>query len=137
MTTRTDLKEIWLNFAFEHPLNKFNINISMSNYNLKLKAAQAPYSPVAFCRSLCSFLILKRRSLASWLRFNTNSKITVFIICVLVVSSSPSRSPVHRIKHYWITKLDRITYLSRLTTKPTKWRVRPAKTQISLGIRPV
>ena len=28
-------------------------------------------------------------------------------------------------------------YLSRLVRKPTKWRVRPAKTQISLGIRPV
>ena len=27
--------------------------------------------------------------------------------------------------------------LSRLTTKPTKWHVRPAKNQISLGIRPV
>ena len=29
------------------------------------------------------------------------------------------------------------TELSRLMTKPTKWHVRPAKTQISLGIRPV
>ena len=28
-------------------------------------------------------------------------------------------------------------YLSRLMTKPTKWHVRPAKTQIILGIRPV
>ena len=28
-------------------------------------------------------------------------------------------------------------YSSRLTTKPTKWCVRPAKTQLSLGIRPV
>ena len=27
--------------------------------------------------------------------------------------------------------------LSRLMTKPTKWHVLPAKTQISLGIRPV
>ena len=39
--------------------------------------------------------------------------------------------------------LRRITYslkvwkLSRRTTKPTKWHVRPAKTQISLGIRQV
>ena len=28
-------------------------------------------------------------------------------------------------------------YLNRRMTKPTKWHVRPAKTQISLGIRPV
>ena len=27
--------------------------------------------------------------------------------------------------------------MSRLVTKPTKWALRPAKTQISLGIRPV
>ena len=27
--------------------------------------------------------------------------------------------------------------MSRLMSKPTKWHVRPAKTQISLGIRPV
>ena len=27
--------------------------------------------------------------------------------------------------------------MSRLVTKPTKWHVRPVKTQISLGIRPV
>ena len=28
-------------------------------------------------------------------------------------------------------------YMSRLMTKPTKWHVHPAKTHISLGIRPV
>ena len=28
-------------------------------------------------------------------------------------------------------------HMSRLVTKQTKWHVRPAKTQISLGIRPV
>ena len=31
----------------------------------------------------------------------------------------------------------RRNHMSRLLTKPTKWHVRPAKTQISLGIRPV
>ena len=30
-----------------------------------------------------------------------------------------------------------IYHLSRLVTEPTKWHVRPTKTQISLGIRPV
>ena len=30
-----------------------------------------------------------------------------------------------------------LLYLSYLMTKPTKWYVRPAKTQINLGIRPV
>ena len=30
-----------------------------------------------------------------------------------------------------------LSHLSRLMTKPTKWHVRPAKTQISLGICPV
>ena len=35
--------------------------------------------------------------------------------------------------HYYEKKRN----ISRLVTKPTKWHVRPAKTQISLGIRPV
>ena len=30
-----------------------------------------------------------------------------------------------------------ISHMSRSMTKPTKWRVHPAKTQISLDIRPV
>ena len=34
--------------------------------------------------------------------------------------------------HLWKSE-----YMSRLMTKPTKWSVHPAKTQISLGIRPV
>ena len=34
-------------------------------------------------------------------------------------------------------KTTAIRYMSRLMTKPTKWSVRPAKTQISLGICPV
>ena len=33
--------------------------------------------------------------------------------------------------------LSNIFYVSRIITKPTKWSVRPAKTQISLGICPV
>ena len=31
----------------------------------------------------------------------------------------------------------KVDYMSRLISKPTKWHVRPAKTQISLGILPV
>ena len=38
---------------------------------------------------------------------------------------------------YWIWDFTRKNELSRLMTKPTKWHLRPAKTQISLGIRPV
>ena len=34
-------------------------------------------------------------------------------------------------------RLPKSLEMSRLMTKPTKWHVRPAKTQISLGIRPV
>ena len=30
-----------------------------------------------------------------------------------------------------------VIHMSRIVTKPTQWHVRPAKTQISLGIRPV
>ena len=38
----------------------------------------------------------------------------------------------------WQYELHKDTlHMSRLMTKPSKWHVRPAKTQISLGIRPV
>ena len=36
-----------------------------------------------------------------------------------------------------LTLLKAASYLSHLMTKPTKWPVHPAKTRISLGIRPV
>ena len=35
------------------------------------------------------------------------------------------------------TIINKANQISRIVTKPTKWHVRPAKTQISLGIRPV
>ena len=38
---------------------------------------------------------------------------------------------------YWWNIVLLVSYLSRIRTKPTKWHVHPAKTQISLGIRPV
>ena len=39
----------------------------------------------------------------------------------------PNKRTIHSVSHN----------LSHLMTKPTKWHVRPAKTQISLGIHPV
>ena len=44
--------------------------------------------------------------------------------CVAVMSSDDKMVSIFR-------------QMSCLMTKPTKWHVRPAKTQISLGIRPV
>ena len=38
---------------------------------------------------------------------------------------------------YKLILMTRRIYMSRLITKPTKWQVHPAKTQISLGICPV
>ena len=38
---------------------------------------------------------------------------------------------------FCLFKVNSIEEMTRLMTKPTKWHVRPAKTQISLGIRPV
>ena len=46
----------------------------------------------------------------------------------LVVSHETGNQTIKNSKH---------TLMSHLMTKPTKWHVRPAKTQISLGIRPV
>ena len=50
-------------------------------------------------------------------------------------SSDPECVQEHMIKVY-SSVCDQLK-MSRLMTKPTKWLVRPAKTQISLGIRPV
>ena len=62
-------------------------------------------------------------------------------------SSSPSQTHslrIHRLLEHWnwsglqvSLSANGIAYLSRIMTKPTKWYMRPAKTQISLGIRPV
>ena len=41
-----------------------------------------------------------------------------------------------RINSVWRTQKFSYQQLSRLVTKQTKWHVRPAKTQISLGVRP-
>ena len=38
---------------------------------------------------------------------------------------------------WWLFLPENGKHISRRTTKPTEWHVRPAKTQISLGIRPV
>ena len=39
---------------------------------------------------------------------------------------------------FWILRISVVEHeLSHLITKPTNWHVRPAKTQVSLGIRPV
>ena len=64
-------------------------------------------------------------------------------ICFLVFIETVSLCPVTAIFGFWeaycsvcwhcISK----NHLSCLLTKPTKWHVRPAKTQISMGIRPV
>ena len=45
----------------------------------------------------------------------------------------PSYKQILDVSCYWLLCLK----LSRLMTKQTKWHVRPAKTQIRLGIRPV
>ena len=69
-----------------------------------------------------------------------DSYLSVFVLLVFI--ETVSLCPVTAIFGFWeaycsvcwhcISK----NYLSHLVTKPTKWHVRPAKTQISMGIRP-
>ena len=42
-----------------------------------------------------------------------------------------------KIKNHKVSKTKGNVDMSRLMAKPTKWHVRPTKTRISLGIRPV
>ena len=53
------------------------------------------------------------------------------IICFSTVCCEVLETPV------WIAGCGIFIYLSRFVTKQTKWHVHPAKTKISLGIRPV
>ena len=54
--------------------------------------------------------------------------ITVFYLCTWLFTSQDI---------VWNRTWTIFYHMSRRTTKPTKWTVRPAKAQISLGIRPV
>ena len=40
-------------------------------------------------------------------------------------------------EHFSLKANARLKYMNRLKTKPTKWPLRPGKTRISLGMRPV
>ena len=84
--------------------------------------------------------------------FPSRSNITTLVLVSQGLVSSPSTFAFSLAQWYhlvallwWIVRLWRgfvarlvsNLHLSRIMTKPTKWHVRPAKTQISLGIRPV
>ena len=66
---------------------------------------------------------------------------TIKIKCLVVKTTKPgpkNKRQTYRIRTFGgETTVGFKVHLSRLMTKPTKWHVRPAKTQISLGIRPV
>ena len=75
-------------------------------------------------------------------------EITVYCFASLKIPITPQ--PLYNMVYYNmvldITRIrvgpqmaiyDSFSYISRLVTKPTKWHIRPAKTQISTGIRPV
>ena len=68
--------------------------------------------------------------------FKNNYEFCMGVLHVVVMEREVTRLTFKRRLHILII-LDRKNDVSRLMTKPTKWHVRPAKTQISLGIRPV
>ena len=70
---------------------------------------------------------------------------SMWLACILSINCHRIL-PNHFCVHPWhvcmgrVRKWKKLTNdcdMSRLTTKPTKWHMRPAKTQISLGIHPV
>ena len=62
---------------------------------------------------------------------------TQVILQVLVCSGSHFKMKQQRSGSIMFVQFSLSEYLSQLMTKPTKWYVRPAKTQLSLTIRPV
>ena len=115
-------------------LDKTNIPV---NHSKKTFTAIMDVHPVQYC----------------WVFINENWKesnhITGVIMPLFVLTISTTFVVMCRIITFWgvytvtfinsipVTTCWKIGNLSRLVTKPTKWHVRPAKTQISLGIRPV
>ena len=62
--------------------------------------------------------------------------VSVFPPCS-VITSFGAAGAGRRVGHLLACPRFAVSHLSRRMTKPTKWPLRPAKTQISLGIRPV
>ena len=62
-----------------------------------------------------------------------------WLLCIGVIALGIAQTPITFEYYLAIGTLcrDCVVQMSRDMTKPTKWHVRPAKSQISLGIRPV
>ena len=86
----------------------------------------------------CQFAVINFRiSLTCLISYN-NVKIKIFA----EINFFRKYLPLEYCKNKLLAKLNRFTallrfYMSHSITKPTKWHVCPAKTRISLGIRPV
>ena len=79
------------------------------------------------CHSIWTFYSIVEPPCSKFRVITANfSGVRNFRICTVVIKSGETILSCILIKH-----------MGRLMTKPTKWHVRPAKTQISLGIRPV
>ena len=95
---------------------------------------------VSSCENLVSVYIKSTSTnLSQYLPLiSTLTKVKAVSI-VTDVTEIPEGCQTTKINEYlWLAvKVGVIAYLSRLMTKPTKWHVHTAKTQISLGISPV
>ena len=61
----------------------------------------------------------------------------LFFASIYLLCGKPQHFSIKQHRFYFRILIHLGAKISQLMTKPTKWHVRPAKTQISLGIRPV
>ena len=101
-------------------------NMSTPNSPTKIRPRMSPMPPQFFPKKL--------RGMEEPIIVNNDLDKQNGTIC-RVQSTSTLRIPKQR-NSFW-RRYGSLLHLSHLMTKPTKWHVRPAKTQISLGIRPV
>ena len=86
--------------------------------------------------------VIRRHFTTKWLKILKLSK-----ICLKKIIAMTSKTTDQNIcflnrwirfnQHYRFNESGINLQMSRIVTKPTNWQVRPAKSQISLGIRPV
>ena len=90
------------------------------------------------CLSLCNFAFFHGLKMCMWFGFNPAVNFCHFSTSLTLsfFAGETSTSPKFDLYYFFVIVIFNV-HVSHLMPKPTKWYVRQAKTQISLGIRTV
>ena len=119
--------------------------IALRKLNLQTRMPSNPWGlhiwyligPFVYFHTLC---VRTAKALARLRRCAVSSEPSLFDYAISTISHELDQMIKQWIRtlffHTWVLNWCFTEHLSCIMTKPTKWHVRPAKTQISLGIRP-